>query len=598
MKKLQQMKKVFLSILAAMILLATPVLAANLDVQVSSSEGSINFRSNASTSAPVIGQIPNGTALHVTNLTYSSGDNLIFGQTTYNGTTGWVSLRQTAISKFDGFDTKVSSTESSINFRSSATTGSGVIGQIPNGTALHISEMRYSEADDLFFGMTTYNGTTGWVSLRQTSLDTPAGAAPAQTQGAPAPAPAGATPAPANSGAANASPAPAASNPSELSIRTDVGFNGVVEVRAEEGSANFRTLPSTSSDVICTIRNHESLDIYDIVRNEDLVWGYTKYNGSFGWVSLRQTATPFHDYGMPADIRDWDGTIAGQAAAGTTDVGAANTGTADPNAANPGATDGVTINFGTASPNATDSTASPNAAAANTADDPWVTDTGAAATPTSADTDPTSAVYRYYNYNDAIGSYENSEYIMDQQGIYGYYFPEVRIRFTEYNVYGTTDYPHYAVIEHYDESGSVVWQITTDMIYGLNAGYVPLGASPDVFYYSNVENAFAVDIATGAPIWTVYTKDLGGTDGKYSGKAVGKDGEVYMCVRSSGKCMVINANGVIVYTDTANAYPGPNMVFSDISYTDNDMINVTTYDSESGKSAQFSFSRHALQPQP
>ena len=56
------MKILCISILFAVCLLASPVFAANLDVQVSSYEPSINFRTGPSTSAQVIMEIPNGTA--------------------------------------------------------------------------------------------------------------------------------------------------------------------------------------------------------------------------------------------------------------------------------------------------------------------------------------------------------------------------------------------------------------------------------------------------------------------------------------------------------------------------------------------------------
>ena len=84
-----------------------------------------------------------------------------------------------------------------------------------------------------------------------------------------------------------------------------------VRVSSSESSINFRPSPSTSSGVICEIPNNNVLTIYDIVRNDDLNWGYTEYNGTWGWISLRHTVTPNHNYSVPDYIREWDGTIAG-----------------------------------------------------------------------------------------------------------------------------------------------------------------------------------------------------------------------------------------------------------------------------------------------
>ena len=284
------MRKLLLIFSLVTLLIVTPVFAADINVQVNSPEASINFRTYPSTSSPIIMGIPNGVVLHVTGLSYNSADDLIFGQTYYNGSNGWISLRQTTINNFTGFNTTVSSTGGSINFRASASTSSNVICEIPNGTSLYISDIYYNSADDLFFGMTTYNGITGWVSLRQTTLDTSSATAPSTTANQSLPGPGG-TPG--------------------LSIRTDVGFNGIAQVMSEQGGTYFRTLPSTSSDVICELPNHERLTIYDIVRNEDLVWGYVECNGRYGWVSLRHTVTPMHEYAMPDHIRQWDGTIHG-----------------------------------------------------------------------------------------------------------------------------------------------------------------------------------------------------------------------------------------------------------------------------------------------
>ena len=295
----------------------------------------------------------------------------------------------------------------------------------------------------------------------------------------------------------------------------------------EEGSVNFRSDPSTASGVMGMIPNHEALTIYDIVRNEDLVWGYTEYNGIYGWVSLRNTATPFHEYGMPEEIRDWDGT------------------------APSGQTNG-----------------SPDAAQ--------------------------EAVYRYYN------NEENREYtiVQDVDNHFVSDYPEAQIRFTSYDVGQPGDYPdmsewpHYAVIEHYDEKGEVLWSVITDRVYRLNGGVAPIGASPDMFFYTDYDQIYAIGIADGAPVWTV-PNQIGGKDGGFKGKAVGNAGEVYICAAGSGKCMVISSRGEVVHSDADISPIGANLLFTEIRYSGDNMISVTAQ-SQDGKINQFMISRDDL----
>ena len=72
---------------------------------------------------------------------------------------------------------------------------------------------------------------------------------------------------------------------------------------------------------------------------------------------------------------------------------------------------------------------------------------------------------------------------------------------------------------------------------------------------------------------------------------MGKAGEVYICVTSSGRCMVINTAGEVIHVD--DGFFGPNLVFTDIRYSGDNMISVTAR-SEDGKVNQFLISRDAL----
>ena len=198
------------------------------------------------------------------------------------------------------------------------------------------------------------------------------------------------------------------------------------------------------------------------------------------------------------------------------------------------------------------------------------------------------AVYCYYNNDQNLQRPYNGEYIYTEAGI----------RFTSYDVGQPGDYPaindwpHYAVIEHFDEAGNIVWSVTTDTVYCLNGGVRPIGASADVFFYTDYDYIYAIEIASGKPVWSV-PNTIGGRDGCFCGKAVGKAGEVYICAANSGKCMVINSRGMVVHADDpSGSYFGPGMVFTDIHY-EGDMIIVTARNDE-GRINQFMIFRGDL----
>lgn len=144
-------------------------------VVVTSDSESINFRAEAGTMYDVFGQIPNGTELYITDLAYNMKDQFLFGKTIYNGITGWVSLRQTSILKgnnygFPDYYATVAADAGVINCRSGAGMEYGVVMEIPNGTQLHITDLVYNAGDGFFWGLTSYSGYSGWVSVRQTNI--------------------------------------------------------------------------------------------------------------------------------------------------------------------------------------------------------------------------------------------------------------------------------------------------------------------------------------------------------------------------------------------------------------------------------------------
>ena len=182
------MKKVMksnLAVICCVVMLLLPVLAlpvqaasypnTNFYVQVSSSDGIINFRSGPGTDYNVIGSIGNGTVLAISSMAYSPYDGFMWGSTVWNGYSGWVSLRQTTILTGAGYPTpnfyvRTAADGGSVNMRTVAGTSYPVIMEIPNGVDLNITGLVYNPTDGLFWGLVYYNGYYGWISLRQTSL--------------------------------------------------------------------------------------------------------------------------------------------------------------------------------------------------------------------------------------------------------------------------------------------------------------------------------------------------------------------------------------------------------------------------------------------
>ena len=138
----------------------------------------VNFRRGPGKDYEVIGEITVPSALlAVKDIYYSATDGLYFGKTVWNGQVGWISLRQTRMVHgmmeniaYPDFYTTVASTDGAINFRAGTDMNAEIIGEIPNGTRLHVTDMLYNNTDKLMFGYVAYNNTYGWISLRNTQI--------------------------------------------------------------------------------------------------------------------------------------------------------------------------------------------------------------------------------------------------------------------------------------------------------------------------------------------------------------------------------------------------------------------------------------------
>ncbi len=124
----------------------------------------VNFRTGAGTNHLLIGTIPQGTVLEVSEV--SGG----WIRVAYNGQNGWISTDYcknysgtvsdtTGSNKVAAVGDKVEITNTdAVNFRSGAGTGYSKLGTIPRGTVLKVEEVSGS------WFRVTYNGKNGWIS--------------------------------------------------------------------------------------------------------------------------------------------------------------------------------------------------------------------------------------------------------------------------------------------------------------------------------------------------------------------------------------------------------------------------------------------------
>ena len=111
----------------------------------------VNIRKGAGTNYSIVGAIPYGAVITVTQ---KSGN---WGKTTYNGTTGWVCLDYCELTiPLPRYRVSASS---GVNMRSGAGTSYSIVSAIPYGTVITVTQTSGN------WGKTTYNGKTGWVCL-------------------------------------------------------------------------------------------------------------------------------------------------------------------------------------------------------------------------------------------------------------------------------------------------------------------------------------------------------------------------------------------------------------------------------------------------
>ena len=229
-----------------------------MNVVVSSDDGNCSFRSGPGLEYNVMQLIYNGTSLRVTGVMRNSSDGLVWGQTTYNGYTGWISIMLTVVTDVENssravYDVTVAQPEN-IYLRLGPGAEYPYVYRPYGGQVLRITQTVVNSFDARPWGKTTVNGMTGWVSLDWTTRNSSA-----------------------------------VYNQSQ-----DVTFyNNVYNayVGSSDGSLNLRNGPGLAYGLITPVYNGTYLYVTAVQQNssDGLVWGYTNYNGTTGWVSMKLT---------------------------------------------------------------------------------------------------------------------------------------------------------------------------------------------------------------------------------------------------------------------------------------------------------------------
>ena len=226
-----------------------------MDVVVSSSDGNASFRSGPGLSYGVNQLIYNGTYLQITGVYRNSADGLVWGQTTYNGYSGWVCVETVVVNSVENsskasYDVTVTNPDN-IVLRTGPGTEYIALNWPAKGQVLRITETMVNSFDGRPWGKTTVNGYTGWVSLNWTARN---------------------------------------SSWTYNSTQDTIYYNNIyyLTVYSDDGFLNLRSGPGLGYSVIQPIYNGNSLRVYATLDNssDGLVWGQTTYNGITGWVCM------------------------------------------------------------------------------------------------------------------------------------------------------------------------------------------------------------------------------------------------------------------------------------------------------------------------
>lgn len=229
-----------------------------LNVVVSTSEGSCNFRMGPGLEYGVMQTIGNGTSLMVTALSRNAKDGLVWGQAVYNGIAGWVSIRTTWVYDIQGasgacYDVRVTVPEY-LYLRQGPGAEFPVLGKPAEGQYLRIDRTIVNHFDGRPWGRTTYNGIQGWISLNWTYRDSSMVYQQAKDV-----------------------------------YMTDNQYYAVIELY--DSATYFMEGPGLSSQMISWIPNGIPLYVDRTLDNsrDGWVWGEVQYNNRLGWIPMNHT---------------------------------------------------------------------------------------------------------------------------------------------------------------------------------------------------------------------------------------------------------------------------------------------------------------------
>jgi len=228
-------------------------------VTVSSSDGNANFRTGPGMEYGAIQPILNGNSLRITGVTKNYTDGLVWGQTTYNGATGWVSLMLTTVNDVENasqasYDVTVTVPQN-IYLRRGPGSEYDELARPYNGQVLRIDRTVVNSFDGRPWGRTNINGVQGWVSLNWTYRNSSA-----------------------------------VYNWTKDVIYYNNHYNAVVS--SPDGFGNMRLGGGMGYKVVQPIYNNTSLYVTATQQNstDGLVWGYTYCNGNPGWICMSTLA--------------------------------------------------------------------------------------------------------------------------------------------------------------------------------------------------------------------------------------------------------------------------------------------------------------------
>lgn len=217
--------------------------------------GNVNIRSKGTTSASILGSIPEGTIVSCLGLASKDSGGSRWYKIKYNGTTGWVSAQYAKkssapdnsytgpIKDMDGKYVKV--IDGDVTIRKSPNKTSANLGAIAKGTTVTFLGKYSIDARGVKWYKIKYDGTTGWVSSRY----------------------------------------------AEVTNSSSGGSSSATKVKVVGGNVTIRAKANKTSDKLGYIAEGNTAKYLgkSSTDSRGVRWYYISYDGVKGWVSSRYT---------------------------------------------------------------------------------------------------------------------------------------------------------------------------------------------------------------------------------------------------------------------------------------------------------------------